>query len=364
MEHQEGKGKMTKDEEDEWENMVRQRRGARSGGFYGGPPPHPSTLEVDFAVKSSGISEPNCKKHYDKVLEHSSRFRIGYAETIGRRPTMEDEIRVIGNLRSHLDEDYVAVFDGHGGKEISELAAVHLHKILARKLDELSTVEQSLKQSFLEMNEMVKTTKKGGGTTALVALIIDKRVYIANAGDSRAVLYRDNQTIPVTQDHKPDAPAEEERIKKSGGTVTRITTKQGKTISRVNGMLSVSRALGDTFLQPYVSSEPDIVHFDLLHGEKFLIMACDGVWDVLTNEETTSLVAAEDNPEMCAIKIRDAAYMKGSSDNISVVVIKFPGAASNVGTPTGSNASSPITQSIDGSPSAAPFTGCKTQLII
>jgi len=315
---------MTKEEEEEWESMVRQRRNARSGGFYGGAPPHPSTLEAEFSTKSSGISEPDCDKLFDKVLNHTTRFRIGYADTIGRRPTMEDEIRVKGKLRTKDTEDYVAIFDGHGGKDVSEYAAEHMHLVIAKKLDELANVEQALKQAFSELNEMIRSANKLGGSTALVAIFSEDKAYIANAGDSRAVLLKNNQTIALTVDHKPDTPTEEERIQNSGGCVTRVANKMGKTIARLNGMLAVSRALGDLFLQPHVTAEPEVYEFDLNANNQLLIMACDGVWDVLTNEETTELAFSEfDNPELGAIKIRDTALAKGSGDNISVIVIKF-----------------------------------------
>lgn len=172
-------------------------------------------------------------------------------------------------------------------------------------------------------------------------------MYIANAGDSRAVLLRDNTTVRVTVDHKPDIPEEQVRIEKSGGVVTKVTNKQGKTISRVNGMLAVSRALGDIFLQPYVTSEPEVFQFELNNNNKVLILACDGVWDVLSDEETTEIASSEVNPEMAAVKIRDAALAKGSADNISVIVVRFPpvvGPASNQ----------------EATPSSPPFVGgCK-----
>jgi len=253
---------MTKEEEDEWEMMVRQRR-SRGGGFYGGAPPHPSTLEADFVSRSSGLSEPGCSKTFEKIARHSTRFRIGFADTIGRRPTMEDEIRIIGKLRNRDDEDFVAIFDGHGGRDVAEFAAKNLHLILERKLDEHINPELALKDSFIEVNEMIKSQNLSGGTMALVSLILKDKMYIANAGDSRAVLLRDDKTIRITTDHKPDVPEEEERIIKNGGMVTKVSNKQGKTISRVNGMLAVSRALGDVFLQPFVTSEPQIHQIDL-----------------------------------------------------------------------------------------------------
>lgn len=336
---------MTKEEEEEWEVMVRQRR-SRGGGFYGGMPPHPSTLESDFVTRSSGLSEPHSTKTFEKISSHSNRFCIGYADTIGRRPTMEDEIRIMGQVRGE-DEDFVAIFDGHGGREVAQYAATNLHGIVAKKLKELTNVEASLKSAFLELNDGVKGQNLTGGTTALVALLSKTKVYIANAGDSRAVLLRDNTTVRVTTDHKPDIPEEQSRIEKSGGMVTKITNKQGKTISRVNGMLAVSRALGDIFLQPFVTAEPEVFQFDLANNNKVLILACDGVWDVLSDEETTEIANNEPNPELAAVKIRDAALAKGSADNISVIVVRFPpvvGPASNQ----------------EATPSSPPFVGgCK-----
>jgi len=172
---------------------------------------------------------------------------------------------------------------------------------------------------------MIKTTSKNGGTTALIALIMKNTVYIANAGDSRAVLLTDDEVIRLTCDHKPDNPQEEQRIQQSGGVVTRVTNKLGKTISRVNGMLAVSRALGDIMLQPFVSAEPDVFQFDISNRNRILILACDGIWDVLTDEEATSVASSESNPEQSAVKLRDTALSKGSTDNIIAVVVKFPG---------------------------------------
>jgi serine/threonine protein phosphatase PrpC len=68
-------------------------------------------------------------KTFEKIVSHSTRFRIGYADTIGRRPTMEDEIRIMGKLRGRDDEDFVAIFDGHGGRDVADFAAKNLHQV-------------------------------------------------------------------------------------------------------------------------------------------------------------------------------------------------------------------------------------------
>lgn len=183
---------------------------------------------------------------------------------------------------------------------------------------------EALKKAFLETNERMKNDQISGGTTALVALFMKDKCYIANAGDSRAVLHKDNQVLRLSTDHKPDLPSEEERIVKAGGVVTKIAGKQGKIISRVNGMLSVSRALGDFFLQPYVSPEPDVQQFDLNgnNNDLLLVLACDGLWDTISDEEAAKIANTEEHVEQSAIKLRDASYNRGSTDNISVIVIR------------------------------------------
>jgi len=134
---------------------------------------------------------------------------------------------------------------------------------------------------------------------------------------------RTKKTIQITVDHKPDHPEEEKRIVSKGGVVTKQTNKQGKTISRVNGMLAVSRALGDGFLSPYVTPEPQVDSFDIGSKDDVLVLACDGVWDVIDNETAVSIAGSEDNPEHAALKLRDTATAKQSTDNISAVIIRF-----------------------------------------
>lgn len=170
----------------------------------------------------------------------------------------------------------------------------------------------------------MKIQNVSGGTTAITAFCTKDRCLIANAGDARAVLLRDDQAIRLSTDHKPDSPEEEARIVKAGGYVTKQTNKTGKTISRVNGLLAVSRALGDLFLQPFVTPEPEITHFPLSSKPQLLILACDGLWDVVTDEEATEIASSEDDPEKAAIKLRDTALSYGSTDNISIIVVRIP----------------------------------------
>jgi len=317
---------MNAEEEAQLEALARQRRGGRTLAMYGGPPPDlsaPSTCLPGY--RTTGLSEPDSSKTNlaRQILQHSTRLRIGFADTVGRRPTMEDEIVICGQLRN-VDEDFVAVYDGHSGNESSVYASKHLHNILIEKLNEYEDPKRSLIEAFIETNDRMKKENIGGGSTAIVAFFTKNKCYIANAGDSRAVISEDSKAIRCSTDHKPDHPDEEARITNSGGVVIKIPGKLGKTIARVNGQLAVSRALGDHAFKPHVTAEPQITEIEITQKNKILVLACDGLWDILEDQETIDLISSEEDPSRAATKLRDCAFNRGSGDNISVVVINIP----------------------------------------
>ena len=148
---------------------------------------------------------------------------------------------------------------------------------------------------------------------------------IGNCGDQRAVICRRGQAHPLTKDHKPESDSEMNRINLSGGFVAESR--------RVNGLLALSRAIGDISVQPHVTFEPDIMVVELTEHDEFVILACDGVWDVLSNEQAVFLVQAETSPSRAANRIREYAYSLGSTDNISVIVYQLkPRERTNYGT--------------------------------
>lgn len=132
------------------------------------------------------------------------------------------------------------------------------------------------------------------GCTAVVALLEGNSLYVANAGDSRAVLCRGGTAVPLSFDHKPSHPVEKERIESAGGFISNFGG-----MSRVNGNLNLSRAIGDLRyktnmdLHPkaqIITAEPDIEQTTLEHGDEFLVLACDGIWDVMTNQQVVDFV--------------------------------------------------------------------------
>lgn len=148
---------------------------------------------------------------------------------------------------------------------------------------------------------------------------------LGNCGDQRAVMSRKGQAIALTKDHKPESLSEMDRIALSGGFVAESR--------RVNGLLALSRAIGDVSVQPHVTFEPDIMVIELTEHDEFVILGCDGVWDVISNEQAVFLAQAESSPSRAANRIREYAYSLGSTDNISVVVYQLrPRDKTNFGT--------------------------------
>ncbi|XP_057336141.1 protein phosphatase 1L [Microplitis mediator] len=160
------------------------------------------------------------------------------------------------------------------------------------------------------------------GSTALIVILDDKKLIVANVGDSRGVMC-DNKgnAIPLSFDHKPQQQRERQRINKAGGLVT------FNGVWRVAGILATSRALGDYPLKDkkFVIADPDILTFDLKdHDPMFLILASDGLWDTFSNEEAVAFIKQRlDEPFYGAKSITLQSYYRGSLDNITVIVINF-----------------------------------------
>lgn len=188
-------------------------------------------------------------------------------------------------------------------------------------LSEHEAIMMLLREAFIEVNDAMRIKGVPHGTTASVVYIRPqlKKCYIANVGDSRVVVFRKGQPVRLTVDHRPNDPDEENRIKETGGMVVN---------QRVNGMLAVTRAIGDSFLEPFVTADPYTTCLDLDEKtDEFMIIACDGVWDFVSDTDACNIVQQEADPRVASVKLRDFAYNKGSTDNISVIVLRF-------GTPT------------------------------
>lgn len=157
------------------------------------------------------------------------------------------------------------------------------------------------------------------GSTACVAVVrreINHNVlYVANAGDTRAVLNKSDQPERLSVDHKATDDQEIERIRSLGGQIMD---------KRVAGGLAITRALGDHAFRSFgVTCQPYIVRHVLRPFDKHLVIASDGVWDTVTDQQAIELCKYTGNTKQIAQAIVKLALSKGSTDNISCMVIEF-----------------------------------------
>lgn len=225
---------------------------------------------------------------------------------------------------------FFGVFDGHGGDKAAQYCADWLTAYIRNEDSYPYDLGYAMKNAITRIDEDFVATGYPDGTTACtVALVGGRRIICANAGDSRAIVVRkDGSVVRLSRDHKPGMPDETRRISELGGRVI----YWGRW--RVEGLLAVSRSIGDASLKPYITAEPEVCEYDVGKDDWFLIVSSDGVWDVMDNEEAAHVVIASscamENGKLkidpnrfkwAARNLCEHARSCGSSDNFSVVVV-------------------------------------------
>jgi serine/threonine protein phosphatase PrpC len=258
----------------------------------------------------------------------------------GRREQNEDKHNIIlngNNKDPNLAKvNFFGVYDGHGGKSISKCLSKCISGYFMDKRVQYPLSESYVKSTYDHVQNTFRTKYKKiasyCGSTCLIAIHYKKDnneyVNVLNTGDSRCVLCRDNLAIALTKDHKPNWPEEKNRIEKLNGVI-----KFDGEDYRIKD-LSVSRAFGDIDAEPYVTHLPDIYTYKLNNTDKFLILACDGLWDVLSNQDVVNFIlthAYDDithkriaTPDNIAKKLAEYAILKkGTGDNVSILIVFF-----------------------------------------
>jgi len=292
------------------------------------------------------LDKPKTEKNNERG--EGNGLRYGVTSMQGWRSNMEDSHTALAKLEGNLKEwSFFGVFDGHAGPGISEHCSADLLNTIIQEdqfktlsveptSENVATVKEAIRSGFLKLDEVMRKMPKvvsgddKSGTTAVCSLISPKHIYVANCGDSRAVLHRRSGMGFCTEDHKPINPNEKERIQNAGGSVL---------VQRINGSLAVSRALGDFEYknvqgmgqcEQLVSPEPELYVEQRTSEDEFLVLACDGVWDVMSNEDVCTYIKSQfsltnDVDEITA-KVIDTCFHKGSRDNMSIMIVAFENA--------------------------------------
>ena len=257
----------------------------------------------------------------------------------GRREFNEDKHNIILNEDKHITNfvsaNYLAVYDGHGGKFVSKYLSENLPAHFMNQNVTYPLTKNFILETYKNTQDELKTKYKSNaqhcGSTCLVVIhyksLKDNKYYInlMNTGDSRAIICRDNLAIPLSKDHKPHWPEERGRIQALGGHIYFDGDDY-----RIKD-LSVSRAFGDIEAEPYVTYMPDIYRYKLEKNDKFIVLACDGLWDKLSNQEVTNFILTECYDETTlnrinkdvniAKRLGEYAIQKGSTDNVTIIII-------------------------------------------
>jgi serine/threonine protein phosphatase PrpC len=243
------------------------------------------------------------------------------SEGIGMRPYMEDRHLVIPEF--YMGYTLLAVFDGHGGAEVAAHCKRVFPKILKDHMDTFGVFDMRmiLMKSFSAVHiALPANTSEFCGTTALVILKHKNHLWVANCGDSRAIMNVQERVRSLTQDHKPSDLSEKRRIEALGGTVIPV---QG--VARVSGELAVSRSIGDRRYNPFVTSEPEVFYYPIAPMNKFVVLATDGLWDVMSNNDVNrwvwNVLVEQQSCARAADSILKFAFnSRNAEDNITVVV--------------------------------------------
>lgn len=264
----------------------------------------PFLICVKLKDMGAFLEKPKTDKHSSSGEGYGIRYAVSAMQ--GWRMEMEDSHICTTDFIKNWS--FFGVFDGHAGPKVSQYCSEH---ILAMMLDDLKAsldecksteepkekIKQAIYNGFLKLDSKIKedpTWANGedhSGTTAITVMISPTHIYWANCGDSRGFLCSDGKVKFATEDHKPYLAHEKERIEKAGGSVI---------MQRVNGSLAVSRALGDfdykrnnsiPAKEQLVSPEAEITVIPRdSENDEFLLLACDGIYDVMSNEEVLGYV--------------------------------------------------------------------------
>jgi protein phosphatase 1L len=215
-----------------------------------------------------------------------------------------------------------AIYDGHLGDRVPIYLKDNLFNNILDEPSFWKEPDTAIKNAYHSTDKFIleNSMQLGpGGSTAVTAIVIDgKDLWVANIGDSRAVVYERGCANQLTVDHEPHT--ERRRIEKKGGFVTKLPGD----VPRVNGQLAVARAFGDQSLKAHLSSEPDVRHVPIDPTTiEFVILASDGLWKVMKNQEAVDLVKSIKDPQAAAKRLTAEALARKSKDDISCIVIRF-----------------------------------------
>jgi len=272
---------------------------------------------------------------------------VGTSTNPGKNDYNEDRLTVFKTLPEDPTIAFFAIYDGHGGSEAATYCQKHLHTTIVSQDTWATSKTRACVEGFKTADKKFLKKLEDSGACANVAIVTDggKKIIVANAGDSRCILSSGGKAVALSEDHKPGNPNEIKRIKAADHTVeTENVLIEGKRIQihRIDGQISISRSIGDgdfkdEDLAPEkqaISCVPDIIEREFTAKDQFLVMACDGLWDVMDNQEVVDFVSKRlsktsnlNDGSLSQIAddlVKYAINDKKSSDNVTAIIVHLP----------------------------------------
>ncbi|KAL4868151.1 phosphatase 2C-domain-containing protein [Aspergillus spectabilis] len=298
----------------------------------------PSTSSVPYDAKAPRTSSEGQDECCIYGVSAMQGWRISMEDA--HAAVLDLQTKQSGSNDKPTDPDkrlaFFGVYDGHGGDKVALFAGENIHKIVSKQeAFSKGDIEQALKDGFLATDRAIledpKYEEEVSGCTAAVSVISKQKIWVANAGDSRAVLGVKGRAKPLSFDHKPQNEGEKARISAAGGFVD---------FGRVNGNLALSRAIGDFEFkkspelspeQQIVTAYPDVTVHDVTDDDEFLVIACDGIWDCQSSQAVVEFVrrgiaAKQDLYRICENMMDNCLASNSETggvgcDNMTMVII-------------------------------------------
>ncbi|KAG6631207.1 hypothetical protein I3843_13G062500 [Carya illinoinensis] len=284
----------------------------------------PTRLDIPVAPLSFSVPATPSAAAREVVEEEGDGYSV-YCKR-GRREAMEDRYSAVLNVQGDSKQAFFGVFDGHGGAKAAEFAAENLDKNIIDEVtrSDENAIEEAVKQGYLNTDSDFLKEDIRGGSCCVTAFIRKGNLVVSHAGDCRAVMSRRGASEALTSDHRPSREDERDRIETLGGYVDLCHGTW-----RIQGSLAVSRGIGDGHLKQWVTAEPDTKVLRITPEYEFLILASDGLWDKVGNQEAVDIARPlcmgihKPEPLIACKKLVDLAISRGSSDDISVMLIQL-----------------------------------------
>ncbi|KAK7328150.1 hypothetical protein VNO77_22246 [Canavalia gladiata] len=269
-----------------------------------------------------GGGRSSCSSGKGKSHQCSVKYGFSLVKGKANHPMEDYHVAKIVKFGGH-ELGLFAIYDGHLGDSVPAYLQKHLFSNILNEEDFWTDPNSSIIKAYETTDQAILSNSSDlgrGGSTAVTAILINnQKLWVANVGDSRAVLSRGGVAIQMTTDHEPNT--ERGIIENKGGFVSNMPGD----VARVNGQLAVSRAFGDKNLKSHLRSDPDIQHYDIGPDTEILILASDGLWKVMANQEAVDIARRIKDPQKAAKQLAAEALKRESKDDISCIVVRFKG---------------------------------------